>query len=473
MERKMNTAAFNELTATDRRTMLHPFTRLDDYAAGRTPQPLIIESADGMMVRTADGREIIDGFSSLYCVNVGFGQQRIVDAMATQGAKLPFYHVFAGATHPAAIELADKLLSITGERFSRVFFGSSGSDANDTQVKLVWYYNNVLGRPVKKKIIARTRGYHGGTVMTATLTGLPLYHQGFDLLDNMVRHTVAPDLFWSGYDNAEAFVAHCVAELEAVIAQEGADTIGGFIAEPMIGAGGLVAPPEGYWRAIQAVLRRHDILLILDEVVTGFGRVGEWLGSDVWGIEPDLLTLAKGLTSGYAPLSAVMVGPRVWAALEQGAAQHGIFGHGYTYTAHPICAAAALANIAIIEDDGLLENARAMAPYLSNCFKDRLKDHPLLGEARAVGLTAAAEFVMPNGPRRHLPKTLRFAARVNAACMEDGLIARTMPHGDIIGLAPSLILTRSDVDVMVDRLGCAAERAFASLDAEERASLNA
>jgi L-2,4-diaminobutyrate transaminase len=469
----MDTAAFDQLTATDRRTMLHPFTRLDDYSAGRTPQPLIVESADGMIVRSADGREILDGFSALYCVNVGYGQQRIIDAMAEQGARLPFFHVFAGATHSPAIALADKLLEITGHRFSRVFFGSSGSDANDTQVKLVWYYNNVLGRPAKKKIIARTRGYHGGTIITATLTGLPVYHQGFDLLGDIVRHTVAPDLFWSGFDDPATFVTHCVAELEALIAREGAETIGAFIAEPMIGAGGLVAPPEGYWAAIQAVLRKHDILLILDEVVTGFGRVGEWLGSDVWGIEPDLVTLAKGLTSGYAPLSAVMVGPRVWEALESGAAQHGIFGHGYTYTAHPTCAAAALANIAIIEDDGLLENARAIAPYLRDCFRDRLAAHPLLGEARAVGLTAAAEFVMPEGPRRHLPKTLRFAPRVNAACVEEGLFARTMPHGDIIGLAPSLVLTRGDVDMMVDRLGRAAERTFAALSADERASLNA
>lgn len=469
----METAIFNELTAADRRTMLHPFTRLDDYAAGRTPQPLIVESADGMIVRSADGREIIDGFSALYCVNAGYGQQRIVDAMAEQGARLPFFHVFAGATHSPAIALADKLLEITGHRFSRVFFGSSGSDANETQVKLVWYYNNVLGRPAKKKIIARTRGYHGGTIMTATLTGLPVYHQGFDLLDGLVRHTIAPDLFWSGYDDDAAFVAHCVAELEGLIAREGADTIGAFIAEPMIGAGGLVAPPQGYWSAVQAVLRRHDILLVLDEVVTGFGRVGEWLGCDVWGIEPDLVTLAKGLTSGYAPLSAVMVGPRVWATLEAGAAQHGIFGHGYTYTAHPTCAAAALANIEIIEDDGLLENARAVAPYLHDCFKDRLAGHPLLGEARAIGLTAAAEFVMPGSPRRHLPKALRFAARVNAACVENALFARTMPHGDIIGLAPALIVTRGDVDAIVDRLGNAAERTFTALSTEERASLDA
>ncbi len=458
------------LTDTDRASVLHPFTRLDHYASGATPEPLVVDRAEGMRVYDINGREILDGFSGLYCVNVGYGQQRIVDAMAAQGARLPFYHVFAGATHSPAIALADKLLKLSGGRMKRVFFGSSGSDANETQIKLAWYTSNVRGTPAKKKIIARHRGYHGGTIMTASLTGLPIYHQGFDLLNEVVRRTTAPDLFWSGHDSDGALVAQCVADLEALVAAEGADTIAAFIAEPMIGAGGLVPPPAGYWPAIQAVLRRHDILLILDEVVTAFGRVGEMFGGDLWGIEPDLVTLAKGLTSGYAPLSAVMVGPRVWEALEAGGAQHGIFGHGYTYTAHPTCAAAALANIAIIEDDGLLENARDVGPYLTGLVRERLGAHPLVGEVRGVGMTTAVEFAAEGSPRRHLPKELRFAGRCNVAAVAAGIFARTMPFGDIIGFAPPLVMTRAEADRLAEGLHLAVDEAFAGLTLDERAA---
>jgi L-2,4-diaminobutyrate transaminase len=461
------------LSDLDRRTLLHPFTRVDDYSAGRTVTPLIIDRADGVWVHDNLGRAYLDGFSSLYCVNVGYGQQRIIDAMAEQGAKLPFFHVFAGMTHAPAIKLAEKLLDIAGDRMKRVFFGSSGSDANDTQVKLVWYYNNVRGKPAKKKIIARERGYHGGTIVTATLTGLPAYHQGFDLFNDIVLRTTAPDLFWSGHEDDASFVRQCVADLEALITKEGADTIGAFIAEPMIGAGGLVPPPQGYWAAIQAVLRKHDILLILDEVVTGFGRVGAMLGCDVWDIEPDLMTLAKGLTSGYAPLSAVMVGPRVWDVLEEGTAKHGMFGHGFTYTAHPVCAAAALANIAIIEDDDLCENARDVGAYLLASLQDTLKGHPLVGQVRGIGLTAAVEFVAEGSPRRRLQADLKFAGRVNALAMQEGLFARTMPFGDIIGLAPALILKKPDADALVDRLCRAINRATTELSAAQRESATA
>jgi L-2,4-diaminobutyrate transaminase len=460
-----DSAAF---AAMDRQSVLHPFVRLDEYARGMSPDPLVVDRADGLWVYDAKGRKILDAFSALYCVNVGYGRQRIVDAMAEQGARLPYYHVFAGATHSPAAQLAEKLIELTGGRMSKVFFGSSGSDANETQIKLAWYVNNVAGRPQKKKIISRERGYHGGTIMTSSLTGLPAYHQGFDLIKDVVRRTVAPDMFWSGFDDPAAFVRHCVADLEAIIAREGADTIAAFIAEPMIGAGGMVPPPPGYWQAIQQVLRRHDILLILDEVVTAFGRLGEWFGGDLWGIEPDLVTLAKGLTSGYAPLSAVLIGPRVWEALEAGGPKLGAFGHGYTYTAHPTCAAAGLANIAIIEEEDLLANARDVAPYLQAGLEDRLAGHPLVGEIRAQGLALAVEFTAEESPRRHLAKDLKFAGRVFARAVENGLFARTMPHGDIIGLAPAISLTRGEADLIVERLGKAIDEAAATLSPSER-----
>ncbi|MFZ4604254.1 MAG: aminotransferase [Caulobacterales bacterium] len=453
----------------DRGAVLHPFTRVDDYAAGRTPTPFIVASGAGVRVKDQNGRDLIDAFSSLYCVNVGYGQQRIIDAMHAQTSAMPYFHVFAGVTHEPAIRLADELLRLAGPSMKRVFFGLSGSDANDTQVKLVWYANNARGMPDKKKIIARRRGYHGATIVTASLTGLPIYHQGFDLVSNFVRHTRAPDLFWSEDSDAATFVRRCADELEALILEEGPDTVAAFIAEPMIGAGGAVPPPPGYWAAIQTVLRRYDVLLILDEVVTAFGRVGHMFSMEKWGIEPDLVTLAKGLTSGYAPLSAILVGEKVWDALQLGAVKHGMFGHGFTYTAHPLGAAAALANIAIIENDGLCLNARVVGERLFGALRAKFEGAPLVGQVRGEGLFGAVEFVADGAPQRHLDTSLRFAGRVTTLAREEGVLVRTMPYGDIVGLAPPLILTPEDADEIVDRLWRAYERALAELTPAQRA----
>ncbi|MFZ4069955.1 MAG: aminotransferase class III-fold pyridoxal phosphate-dependent enzyme [Caulobacterales bacterium] len=457
----------DDVESLDRQSLLHPFTRVSDYAAGDTPAPFIVARAEGVNVFDQAGKGYIDGFSALYCVNAGYGQRRIIDAMHAQAEALPYFHIFAGATHEPAVRLADKLLQLAGPDMKRVFFGTSGSDANETQVKLVWYANNVRGKPNKKKIIARRRGYHGGTIVTASLTGLPIYHQGFDLVSSFVRHTLAPDSFWGGGDDA-ALVQRCVDDLERLILEEGPDTVGGFIAEPMIGAGGAVPPPPGYWPAIQEVLARYDVLLILDEVVTGFGRVGEMMGSTVWGITPDLVTLAKGLTSGYAPLSAVLVGEKVWHALQAGTQVHGMFGHGFTYTAHPLGAAAALANIAVIEDNQLCANARTVGAYLFSSLKQRFEGRPLIGQVRGVGLFGAVEFVAEGEPLRHLPPELKFAARITTLARGQGLLVRTMPYGDIVGLAPPLILTRAEADAIVDRLERAYEAALAELTPSQR-----
>ena len=448
--------------ALDRRTLLHPLTHVANYAAGNSPHR-IVEAGSGVRVTDSRGRSVIDGFSGLYCVNVGYGRQELVDAMTEQARTLAFYHVFAGATHPPAIALGARLLELAGPSMKRVFFGLSGSDANETQVKLSWYYNNIRGRPAKKKIIARRRAYHGSTVMSGSLTGIPLYHDGFDLPFGLVRHTTAPDPFWAPELDPAAFAQRCADDLDALIRAEGPDTVGAFIAEPMIGTGGIVPPPPGYWRAIQEVLRAHDVLLILDEVITGFGRVGAMFGKDLWGITPDLVTLAKGLTSGYAPLSAVLVGERVWDVLQAGAATHGIFGHGFTYSAHPISAAVALANLDLIEKEGLAENARTVGEYLRAGLTDRLGSHPLVGEIRGTGMLAAVEFVAPGPPRRHLPKTAQFSSRVAALCLEEGVLARPIPFGDIVGLAPPLVLTREDADLIVAMVGRAVDRAAAEL----------
>jgi L-2,4-diaminobutyrate transaminase len=350
----------------------------------------------------------------------------------------------------------------------RVFFGLSGSDANETQIKLVWYYHNVIGKPQKKKIIARQRGYHGATTMTASLTGLPNYHSGFDLPFALVKHTIAPDAFWAPETDPRAFSQRCADELERLILEEGPDTVGAFIAEPVVGSGGILPPPPGYWEAIQAVLRKYDVLLIADEVITAFGRVGHMLAVDGYGIEADLITLAKGLSSGYAPLSAALVGPKVWQALQDGARTHGFFAHGYTYSAHPLGAAAALANIQIIEEEGLCANAADVGAYLLQQLRERLAANPLVGDVRGAGLLQAVEFVAEGPPRRRLDASLKFSAQVAAFAMEEGLLARPLPVNDIVGISPPLMLTRSDADQVAEMLQRAISRASAMLSTDQR-----
>ena len=463
-----SSAAVQSLEQLDRASLLHPFTRADDFAAGRVPGQRIVQSASGIRVTDAHGRSVIDGMSGMYCVNVGYGRQQIVDAISQQAAELPYYHIFAGASHPKAIVLADKLLELTGGRMKRAFFGLSGSDANETQIKLVWYYHNVIGKPQKKKIIARYRGYHGATTMTASLTGLPNYHSGFDLPFALVKHTLAPDAFWAPEADPQAFSQRCADELERLILQEGPETVGAFIAEPVVGSGGILPPPAGYWAAIQAVLRKYEVLLIADEVITAFGRVGHMLAIDGYGIEPDLLTLAKGLSSGYAPVSASLVGPKVWQALQDGAKTHGFFAHGYTYSAHPLGAAAALANIRIIEEEGLCANSAEVGAYLQQQLRQRLAGHPLVGDIRGAGLLQAVEFVAEGPPQRRLDPSLKFSAQVASLAMEEGLLARPLPVNDIVGISPPLMLTRSDADQIAEMLHRAISRATQRLSAEQR-----
>lgn len=461
-------AAVQSLEQLDRASLLHPFTRADDFAAGRVLGQRIVQSASGIRVTDAHGRSVIDGMSGMYCVNVGYGRQQIVDAISQQAAELPYYHIFAGASHPKAIVLADKLLELTGGRMKRAFFGLSGSDANETQIKLVWYYHNVIGKPQKKKIIARQRGYHGATTMTASLTGLPNYHSGFDLPFALVKHTLAHDAFWAPETDPQAFSQRCADELERLILQEGPETVGAFIAEPVVGSGGILPPPAGYWAAIQAVLRKYEVLLIADEVITAFGRVGHMLAIDGYGIEPDLLTLAKGLSSGYAPVSASLVGPKVWQALQDGAKSHGLFAHGYTYSAHPLGAAAALANIRIIEEEGLCANAAEVGAYLQQQLRQRLAGHPLVGDVRGAGLLQAVEFVAEGPPKRRLEPSLKFSTQVASLAMEEGLLARPLPVNDIVGISPPLMLTRSDADQIAEMLHRAISRAAERLSAAQR-----
>ncbi|QJD15560.1 aminotransferase [Paracoccus sanguinis] len=440
----------DELAQWDREAFMHPSTHLGQFARGEAAQR-IIRTGEGSTIVDRDGNRLLDGFAGLYCVNVGYGRPEIAEAIAAQARELAYYHAYAGHGSEAAITLARMVMDRAPAGMARVYFGLSGSDANETNIKLVWYYNNILGRPEKKKIISRWRGYHGSGLMTGSLTGLELFHRKFDLPLAQVIHTEAPYYYRradTGLTEAE-FTAHCAAALEALIAREGAETIAAFIGEPVLGTGGLVPPPAGYWDAIQTVLARHDILLIADEVVTGFGRLGTMFGSDHYGLRPDLITCAKGLTSAYAPLSASIVGQRVWDVLMQGTDENGVFGHGWTYSAHPIGAAAGVANLRLIDELGLVGNAARVGGHLTAAMRAAVGDHPHVGEVRGEGMLCAVELVRDRDPRTFFAADEGIGAKVVAAMLRRGVIARAMPQGDIIGLAPPLCLTEAEADRIV------------------------
>ncbi|MEM8812560.1 MAG: aminotransferase class III-fold pyridoxal phosphate-dependent enzyme [Pseudomonadota bacterium] len=447
----------NDLLAEwDRESFFHPSTHLAQHARGDTPSR-IITGGKGVYIQDRDGTELLDAFAGLYCVNVGYGRPEIAEAIAAQANELAYYHAYVGHGTEASIMLARMILDRAPAGMSKVYFGLGGSDANETNIKLVWYMNNILGRPEKKKIISRWRGYHGSGLMTGSLTGLELFHKKFDLPLAPIIHTEAPYYLRRPEDGMSEteFSAWCAERLEALILQEGPDTIAGFIGEPMLGTGGIVPPPEGYWTAIQAVLAKYDILLIVDEVVTGFGRLGTMFGSDHYGLMPDIITIAKGLTSAYAPLSGSIVSDRVWSVLEQGTDENGPIGHGWTYSAHPIGAAAGVANLKLIDELGLIENARTTGAYLLEAMRKALGNHPHVAEIRGDGLICAIEFADDPVKRQFFDGVRKIGPTIAAKLLGLGVIARAMPQGDILGFAPPLCLTKAESDIIVERTASA------------------
>jgi L-2,4-diaminobutyrate transaminase len=454
----------NELNAWDRDHLFHPSTHMGTHARGESASRTI-SSGDGVYITDVNGRRSLDAFAGLYCVNVGYGRQEIADAIAAQAKELAYYHAYVGHGTEVSVRLAKMIVDHAPKGMSRVYFGLSGSDANETNIKLIWYYNNVLGRPEKKKIISRWRGYHGSGVMTGSLTGLELFHNAFDLPRAPILHTEAPYYFRRADRSLseEQFSQFCADRLEETILAEGPDTVAAFIGEPVLGTGGIVPPPAGYWQKIQAVLDRYDVLLVADEVVTGFGRLGSMFGSDHYGMRPDLITVAKGLTSAYAPLSGVIVSEKLWKGLVQGSDKLGSFGHGWTYSAHPICAAAGVANLELIDRLDLVSNAGQTGLYFRTELAKALNDQPNVGDVRGEGLLAAVEFVSDKDDRVFFDPAQKVGPRVAAALLERGVIARAMPQGDILGFAPPLCLTGHEADIIVDRTADAVKSVFADL----------
>jgi L-2,4-diaminobutyrate transaminase len=440
-----------QILARDRSSVLHPFSNLKDHACGKGAAPTIVETGKGSRIRDASGREYLDGFAGLYCVNIGYGRTEVAEAISRQAHKLAYYHTYAGHTTEDLARLSHRLVTMAPGKMSKVFYGLSGSDANETNAKLVWYYNNLRGKPVKKKIISRERGYHGCSVISGSMTGMGFYHAMMNLPVPGILHAGVPHHYWgaSEGESEEAFSQRRARELDELITREGPDTVGAFIAEPVLGTGGIIPPPAGYWGAIQKVLYEHDVLLIADEVICGFGRTGALFGSTLYGIEPDLITVAKGLTAAYAPLSASIVGERMYAVMEEGSDRIGAFSHGYTYSGHPIGVAAANAVLDIVEREGIVDMARTTGEHLQKRLHEVFADSPIVGEVRGVGMMAGVEFVADRAKKTRFDPALKVGTRISQAARERGLIARAMPHGDILGFAPPLVMTKQEVDEMV------------------------
>lgn len=431
----------------DIETVIHPYTNLDTF---RSSGPMIIERGEGIHVWDADGRKYIEGMAGLWCTSLGYSEQELIDVATEQMRQLPFTHVFGGKSHERAADVAEKLKAIAPHKASKVLFCGSGSEANDQQMKLVWYYNNALGRPKKKKFISRIRGYHGVTVASASLTGLPNNHRDFDLPIAGVLHTDCPHhyRFAEPGETEEEFSTRLAANLEKMILEEDPDTVAAFIAEPVMGAGGVIMPPEGYFPKIQAVLDKYDIYFIADEVITGFGRTGNMFGSQTFGIKPDSISVAKALSSAYVPIAAVTVGEDMYQAMIDESKKIGTFGHGFTYTAHPVAAAVAAKTLEIYEKRNIVGHVRSVAPRFEARMA-QLNEHPLVGNARAKGLLGGIEIVADKATKRNFDVKAGVGGALQRACEGQGLILRAI--GDIVAFCPPLIVKESDIDDIYDR----------------------
>ncbi|MCS7269191.1 MAG: aminotransferase [Geminicoccaceae bacterium] len=443
-------SAPNSLEAKDVAYLVHPYTNL---RAHEQQGPLVIVRGEGIRVWDLDGKEYIEGLSGLWCASLGFSEKRLVEAARRQMERLPYTHTFAHRSSEPVIALAERLVAIAPPPIAKVFFVNSGSEAIDTAIKLVWYYNNARGRPEKKRIIGRRRAYHGITLAAGHLTGLPYARVGFDLpMSDRFFHVTCPSLYREGLpgEDEEAFADRLAAEIETLIRALGPETVAAFFAEPVMGAGGVVVPPASYFRKIQPILERYDVLMVADEVICGFGRTGNMWGCDTFGIRPDLVICAKQLSAAYVPIAAVLMSRDFYEVIADQSARLGTLGLGYTYSGHPVAAAVALATLDIYETDRILDHVRAVAPRFQARLA-RLADHPLVGEARGIGLIGGLEIVEDKRSKRQFPQEAKAAVRIVGKILEQGLILRPLP-GDVIGICPPLIVTESEIDELFDRL---------------------
>jgi 4-aminobutyrate--pyruvate transaminase len=441
----------------DRAFHLHPSSNL---AALRTEGPLVIVRGDGVHVIDEAGNRYLEGMAGLWCAGLGFSERRLAEAAYRQMLELPFYHAFSNKVAAVSAELAERIVGVAPAGLSRVFFANSGSEANDSAVKLAWYLSNAVGRPEKKKIISRRRAYHGVTVASGSLTGLPFAHGDWDLPAPRFLHTETPHhwRYAKPGESEEAYAERLAAELERLILAEGPDTVAAFFAEPVMGAGGVIVPPATYFERVQRVLTKYEVLMVADEVICGFGRTGQMFGSQTFGIRPDVLTCAKMMTSGYVPMSAMLVGDGIYRTLEQQSEKLGVFGHGFTYSGHPVAAAVGLETLRIYEERDLLAHVRRVAPVLQEGLR-ALADHPLVGEARGIGLIGAWELAKDRDRRESFDPKAGVGAQVVKNAQKRGAIVRVLP-GDIIAFSPPLIIEAHELRELLARAEAALDETW-------------
>ncbi len=431
---------------------LHPYTNLVPH---EEQGPLVMTRGEGIYLWDDHGNRYLEGLAGLWCVSLGFSEERLGQAAARQFETLPYSHTFAHRATEPVIELAEQLINIAPEPMTRAFFLNSGSEAIDTMIRFTWYYNNGRGLPEKKKIISRRRGYHGVTVAGGSLTAIPLMQNDFDLpLERMIQtDTPCYYRYSEAGESEEAFATRLAGSLETLIVSEGPDTVAAFVAEPVMGAGGVLLPPANYFEKVQAVLDKYDVLMIADEVICGFGRTGNMWGSQTYNIRPDMVTCAKQLSSGYLPISAIMISDQIYEVFKEQSRKHGALGMGYTYGGHPVAAAVALETLKIYQERDILGHVRSVMPR----FQQRLAilaDSVLVGEARGVGLIGALELVMDKSTREQYPVATKAAPTLAARALARGLIVRPLP-GDVIGICPPLIISEAQVDELFDSLTAA------------------
>ena len=456
----------NSAQARDIAYQVHPQTNLRLH---RTEGPHVVERGEGVYVFDDNGKRYLEGMAGLWCASLGFSERRLAEVAYEQMKTLPYYHTFNGRSHPASIDLAEKLIEIAPVRMSKVLFQSSGSEANDTAIKLVWYYHNAIGKPKKKKIIGRTKGYHGTTAASVSLSGQALMHADFDLPLDGFRHTDYPHWYRFAEDGEteEAFATRMAERLEELILAEGPDTCAAFFAEPVQGAGGVIVPPPTYFEKIQQVLAKYDVLFVADEVICGFGRTGNRWGSETFDLKPDMLTCAKALSASYMPISALMISETIYEAMLAESEKIGIFGHGYTYSGHPVATAVALETLKIYEEEDVLGHVRRIAPYFQSRLGD-LADHPLVGEVSGVGLLGGLEVVRDKSTREPFDPAAKVGERIQRAALRHGLIFRAL--GDRLALCPPLVIEESHVDEIAGAMGSSLDEVWAEVRPAGRAA---